>query len=292
MIVPPPPEEPLWPFPPGLAITLLATAAVYLRGFRRIRSTRPRQFPPWRMHCFLAGLGSIWLALASPLDTLNEWLLVLHMAQHLVLMLVAPPLLLLGAPTVPLLRGLPQRLRGILGPLLFRRRLLRRTASLLLRPPAAWTAAIVVFVGWHMPPAYELALRDPLWHDVEHLSFLLSSFLFWFPVIEPWPGPVRKWSRWWMLPYLLSADLVNTALAAWLTFSHRVVYQSYAESPRRFAISPLNDQAAAGALMWVVGSIFYLAPFAAITMELLSPSPRGLPEEQSRASGAAAYRGS
>ncbi len=284
MIAPSPPEEPLWPFPPELAVALMATGVVYLRGFHRIRTTRPRQFPPWRMVCFLSGLGSLWLALASPLDTLNEQLLVLHMAQHMVLMLVAPPLLLLGSPTAPLLRGLPQRTRALLGPLLFRRRLLRRMASQFLRPPVAWAAAVLVFVGWHMPPAYELALRDPLWHEVEHLSFLASSLLFWFPVIEPWPGPVRPWSRWWMLPYLVSADVVNTALAAWLTFSRKVAYPTYAATPRRFAITPLNDQAAAGALMWVVGSMFYLAPLAVIIMELLSPSPRGLREEPSRSS--------
>jgi putative membrane protein len=75
--------------------------------------------------------------------------------------------------------------------------------------------------------AYELALRSPGWHEVEHACFLGTSLLFWFPVIQPWPSPSRA-SRWAMLPYLVGADLVNTALAASLTFSGRVIYPSYA----------------------------------------------------------------
>ena len=94
-------------------------------------------------------------------------------------------------------------------------------------------------------------------------AFSVTSLLFWFPVIQPWPS-VSRGSRWAMLPYLVGADLVNTALAAFLTFAGRVIYPSYAAGPRVFGISALGDQVAAGALMWVIGSIFYLVPLVVI----------------------------
>ena len=106
-----------WAFPFWATAGLLATALLYLRGWRKIRRTRPLIFPPWRAWCFLGGLFSLWIAIASPLDTLDGLLLVAHMTQHLILMSVVPPLLLLGAPAVPLLRGLPRSvLRDGLGP--------------------------------------------------------------------------------------------------------------------------------------------------------------------------------
>ena len=264
-----------WTFPFWATFGLLATALLYLRGWSRIRRTRPLIFPPWRACCFLGGLLALWIAIASPLDTLDSLLLIAHMTQHLILMSVVPPLLLLGAPAVPLLRGLPQSvLRDGLGPF-FRTPILHRLIRLLTHPVFAWLAMNLAYIGWHVPQAYELALRSPGWHEVEHACFLVTSLLFWFPVIQPWPSESRG-SRWAMLPYLVGADLVNTALAAFLTFAGRVIYPSYANGPRLFGLSALGDQVAAGALMWVIGSIFYLVPLAGIAIHLLSPqSHRG-----------------
>ncbi len=260
-----------WSLPLDAAVSLLAIGLVYLRGFRKIRLTRPELFPAWRLYCFLGGLGWLWIAFASPLDTLNDYLLTLHMAQHMILMSAAPPLLLLGAPAVPLLRGLPRSLvRNGLGPL-FRFRGLRSAVHLITHPVFAWLAMNVSFLAWHTPQAYELALRSSAWHSVEHACFLFTSLLFWFPVVQPWPS-VSRGSRWFLLPYLLTADLVNTALSAFLIFSGKLLYPSYAAAAQVFGVSALGDQAAAGALMWAVGSILFLAPVMFITMRLLSPA--------------------
>jgi cytochrome c oxidase assembly factor CtaG/polyferredoxin len=256
---------PFWP-----TALLLLTAYLYLRGWRKIRRTRPREFPAWRAWCFLSGLVSIWIAIASPLDTLDGLLLVAHMTQHLILMSVAPPLLLLGAPSVPLLRALPRSaLRDALGPF-FRAPWPHQVFRRITHPVFAWVVMNLAYLAWHVPQAYELALRSPAWHGVEHACFLGTSLLFWFPVIQPWPS-VAQGSRWIMLPYLVGADLVNTGVAAFLTFAGRVVYPSYAAGPRLFGITALGDQVAAGALMWVVGSILYLLPLVAIVLHLLSP---------------------
>ncbi len=264
-----------WAFPFWATSGLLAAALLYLRGWRRIRRSRPELFPPWRAWCFLGGLFALWIAVASPLDTLDGLLLTAHMTQHLILMSVVPPLLLLGAPAVPLLRGLPRSaVRDGLGPF-FSAPVLHRAARLVTGPAFAWLAMNIAYLAWHVPRAYELALRSPGWHEVEHACFLGTSLLFWFPVIQPWPS-VGRGSRWALLPYLIGADLVNTGLAAFLTFSGRVIYPSYAAGPRVFGITALGDQAAAGALMWVIGSIFYLVPVAAIAIHLLSPQSNRL----------------
>jgi putative membrane protein len=259
-----------WSFPFWATSGLLASALLYLRGFRKIRLTRPSLFPSWRAWCFLGGLLSLYIAIGSPIDALDDVLLSAHMTQHLIFMSVAPPLLLLGAPVVPFLRSLPRwLLRGTLGPL-FRMAWLHRLFRLLTHPVFAWLAMNIAYLGWHVPQAYELALSSDSWHALEHACFLFTGLLFWFPLIQPWPS-VSRGSRWALLPYLVGADLVNTAYSASLTFSRKVIYPSYASAPRVFDISPLADQAAAGALMWVIGSIFYLVPVAVIAVQLLSP---------------------
>jgi cytochrome c oxidase assembly factor CtaG/ferredoxin len=263
-----------WGFPLWATLGLLLTALLYWRGWRRARQTRPAELPTWRAISFFAGLATVWLAIASPLDVLGNWLLLAHMAQHLLLMSVAPPLLLLGAPVVPLLRSIPRSwMREGLGPL-FTSRAVHAVARFLTHPATGWITMNLAYIGWHVPAAYELALRSPGWHEVEHGCFLFTSLLFWWTVLQPWPSKSR-WSRWAAVPYLITADLANTALSAFLAFSNRVLYPSYEVAPRIFNLSAMQDQAAAGAFMWVVGSAIYWVPAIGVTMALLSRrSPR------------------
>lgn len=259
-----------WDFPPVVCVTLALTAIVYTRGWIRIRRTRPAQFPAWRLFSFLAGIVSLVVAVASPLDTFSDRLLVMHMAQHYVLMSIAPPLVVLAAPVVPMLRGLPKwMVRNIAGPLL-RLRPLRALFHGLSRLRVAWLLMNISYLAWHVPAAYELALAHENIHEVEHGIFFLTSVIFWWPIIQPWPSHSTR-NRWAILPYLVGSDVINTALSAFLCFADRVVYPSYAEQPRLFGISAMSDQAAAGALMWVLGSIAILIPAMGITLRLLSP---------------------
>lgn len=258
-----------WDVPWGVTAALAVTAAIYGRGWFRIRRTRPWLFPRWRLLCFLGGILALFVAVASPLDTFSESLLFMHMAQHFVLMSIAPPLIVLGAPVVPMLRGLP---RGVIRGLrpLFRTQALHRVGAFLTQPKVAWIAMNVAYVGWHLPKAYEFALASENWHNCEHACFFFTSLMFWWPVIAPWPWR-QTWSRWFLLPYLVLADLVNTAVAASLCFSGRLLYPSYGAVPRLFGLSALNDQVAAGAFMWVMGSTVFLIPAMGITVLLLSP---------------------
>jgi cytochrome c oxidase assembly factor CtaG len=259
-----------WSFPVAPFLGLAIALIVYLRGFRTASRTRSRELPPWRAASFVAGVVSLWIAVASPIDAFDDYLLAAHMIQHFILMSIAPPLIVLGAPTVPMLRGLPRFLIQFpAGPLL-RARWFRAVMRFVTHPVTAWLAMNIVYLGWHVPALFELTFESDRIHDFEHLCFFFTSLEFWWVVLAPWPSHGR-WPRWAMIPYLLSADVVNTVLSATLAFSGKVLYSSYAAAPRITTLSPLKDQIAAGAEMWVLNSIVFLIPAVALIMKLLTP---------------------
>jgi cytochrome c oxidase assembly factor CtaG len=261
--------SPPWP----LTLAILVFAVAYVRGFFAIRKTRPGLFPEWRLVSYLLGMLTLWFSLASPLDGFADALLSAHMVQHLLLMSVVPALVLLGAPMVPILRGLPRGFtRVVLGPL-FSSKSLLAIGRFLTRPVVAWLAMNLTFLLWHTPAAYDFALWNGPWHRLEHVCFLTTSFLFWWPVIQPWPARRRNYG-WGMLLYLLTADFVNTALAAFLAFCDRPVYSYYVERPSPFHVDPVSDQALGGVIMWVTGSMVFLLPAVVLTMRMLQGPAR------------------
>ena len=260
---------PLWP-----AVGIVVASTLYVRGWRALQRTRARELLRWRAVCFFGGLLAVWIALASPIDALDDFLLSAHMLQHFTLMSVAPPLLVLGAPLVPMLRGLPRWMIRVLRPV-FASRVAHKVARALAHPAVAWLVMNVAYLGWHVPQAFELTLRSENWHNFEHMCFLFTSIAFWWVIVEPWPSR-RRWSRWMVIPYLLTADVVNTILSAVLAFSGKVLYPSYAAAERITRLTPLKDQVLAGSEMWVLNSIVFLVPVAVIVVRMLSP--RGLRE--------------
>ena len=258
-----------WSFPVAPFVALVAMLVLYMVGWRAVRRMRSHQFPIWRAACFVAGILSLWIAIASPIDALDDYLLAAHMIQHFILMSIAPPLIVLGAPSVPSLRGIPKVFRVALRPF-FRARWLHRMARFFLHPVTAWLLMNIAYLGWHVPAAFELTLRSEAIHQVEHASFFLTSLAFWWVVLAPWPSR-RVWPRWTIIPFLLSADILNTVLSATLAFSGRVLYPSYAHAERVSSLTPLQDQVAAGAEMWVLNSVVFLIPAVALTFRLLAP---------------------
>jgi cytochrome c oxidase assembly factor CtaG len=258
-----------WSVPPAASLTLLLTALVYLRGWILLRHAGVPFLPLWRVASFLLGLFSVWVALASPLDTFSGFVLTAHMLQHMMLMMVAPPLILLGSPLVPLVRGLPIfAAREFAGPFL-NWRISNRVGRALTHPIVALLLMGMAMFAWHTPRLYELALSSGAWHEFEHACFFVASMIFWWPVVQPWPSH-PQWQRWAMVPYLLLGDLQNTALSAIFVFSDRVIYPSYTAVPRLFGFSALQDQAAAGAIMWVLGSFAFMIPAIIIAVQSLS----------------------
>jgi cytochrome c oxidase assembly factor CtaG len=261
--------------PLGFTLALLVVLWVYSRGWLRWRHALPTRVPAWRLAAFISGVFALWAVVGSPLAFLDHELLTVHMVQHLVLMTVAAPLILLGAPAITLLCGLPHRFVG----------------TLLRWPPAqdgagpwvthpifCWLASTATVIGWHLPPLFELGLQSGAWHRFEQASFFAAGILFWWPVVQPWPS-TPQWPRSAIPLYLFLATLPCDALSAFLTFCNRVVYSHYLMAHHPFGISALEDQEFAGVLMWVCVTFAYLIPAAVVTVQLLSPKSRPLNTE-------------
>jgi putative membrane protein len=260
-----------WDIPLGVTSALVAISAIYVRGWVALHLTRPAMLPIWRLIAFLSGMVGVFVAVASPLDTFSETLLSMHMAQHFVLMSVAPPLIVMGSPVVPLLRGSPRWIvRTMAGPA-FRSSVLRWARYRFSGLGFACLSMNLAYVCWHIPQAYEFALSSESWHNIEHLCFFVTSIQFWWPIVLPWPSR-RRFETWMLIPYLLTADIVNTGLSAFLCFSGRLLYPSYALVERPFGIDALTDQIAAGAFMWVMGSLVFVVPATVLTLRVLTSS--------------------
>ena len=259
-----------WSPPLGVNLALGLTVVVYVRGWLRLHATFPKLFSAWRLAAFLTGIISIWIAIGSPLAAFDDVSLTVHMVQHLLLMAIAPYFILLGAPTLPLLQGLPQLIaRRVIGPFL-RWAPLRRFGHLITNPAICWLAATLALIVWHVPAVFEAALRNDWLHNLEHASFLAAGLLFWWPVVQPWPSTAR-WPRWSVPLYLFAATLPCDALSGFLAFCDRVVYVSYNSAPRLLNIPPLEDQQLAASLMWICVTIILLVPAVIVTMQILSP---------------------
>jgi cytochrome c oxidase assembly factor CtaG/polyferredoxin len=259
-----------WAIDGRLVALLLLSAIVYIRGWLRGRRLLRDQHDALRLVAFLASLLVLFLANDSPLDAFDSLFLAAHMTQHLLLMMIAPPLLLLSNPLLPVLRGLPKAfVKEGLGPFLSWKPL-KQFFGWVTSPLPAWIVFAAITILWHIPQLYELALSSPAWHSVQHACFFWSGVLFWWPVIQPGPGKAR-WPKWMAIPYLLFADILNTLLSVVFVFSGHLLYPSYGVV-RAGSLGALEDQSLAGLIMWVPGSIVYLLPAFVLVMGLFTTS--------------------
>jgi putative membrane protein len=234
---------------PAALMGVLAAGALYARGVLTLwqRAGREHVVRRWQAACFGGGLLAIVVALESPLDTLSQDLFAVHMVQHLLLILVAGPLLVLGAPLPPLLWALPEASRRTLGSWW-------RTIALLARPAVAFGAHSLALWLWHLPALYDAALRSRGIHVLEHLSFLATAALFWWAVLH-----TAHRSQGLGILYFFAMALQSTVLGALLTFSQMPWYTAHLASAPAWGLTPLEDQQFAGLIMWVPGGGVYLA---------------------------------
>jgi putative membrane protein len=226
-----------------VSVGLILAALIYLRGWVRVRRFDREVVGGWRAASFTLGLLFIWVATASPLAAFDHDLLTAHMVQHLLLMTLSPPLILLGV---------------------------QKIGDTPVHPAICWFAAAGTLVVWHVPAVFMLGLRSPTWHGIEQASFLATGLLFWWPVVQPLSNRLR-WPEWSILLYLFLATLPCDILSGFLVFCDRVVYPVFLSSPRSFGLSALEDQQCAGALMWTCVTVVYLIAAAVFSARLLSP---------------------
>ena len=252
-----------------IVIAVVLASFLYVYSWRRLQSGFASGIRGWRLASFLSGMSLVWAALGSPLGAYDHDLLTVHMIQHLLLMTFAPALIFLGEPLLVFSHGFP-RFAQVLRNQVFQRSSAQRFVRVLSRPALCWIVSASALIGWHVPALFTLGVHSAVWHAVEQASFLGAGFLFWLPVIQPWPsasiGP-----QWSTLLYLFLATLPCDILSGFLVFSDRVAYPIYFSMPRHFGFSVLGDQQCAAALMWSCITLVYLVPAAILTTRLLSP---------------------
>jgi cytochrome c oxidase assembly factor CtaG len=256
-VAPPDPGAMLlgWDFEPALILPIVAVAILWWRMLAAIDRAHPGHRVPSRQRwAFLAGLGTILVALQSGIARYDTTLFSLHMVQHLLLTLIAPSLLALGAPITQLLRASSGRTRQrwIL-PVLH-----SRVLSVLTHPVLAWVLFAGTMWGTHFSPIFNASLEDPVTHDLEHIAYLTVGLLFWWPVVGLDPSPHRL-SYPARIGYVFLQMPQNSFLAMTLLFASGPLYAHYATLGSPYGIDALEDQRIAAAVMWVVGDIVFLA---------------------------------
>ncbi|MER3405164.1 MAG: 4Fe-4S ferredoxin, partial [Chloroflexota bacterium] len=247
-----------WHLDPVLAPLLIAAGGGYLIAHRAITRAGRRALPAWRLAAYLSGLVVLAVALLGPPDHFNGVLFSVHMVQHLLLMLVAAPLLVLGQPVSLPLQALPPSLRRPILRATLGYRPARQVVALLLHPLSAFSLYNGSFVLWHLPSLYQAAVADPLVHELEHASFFATALLFWKALFDP-----RPWRR--RLPtearvlLLFATWMASDLLCATVTLSSELLYPIYAAQPKLWRLSPLGDQRLGGVLMWATSGILYVA---------------------------------
>jgi putative membrane protein len=244
------PALPGWTIQAAL-VYVVAAGLLYWLGGRRWRKREPL-----RTAAFVAGLVTIVVALDGPIDNYADELFWVHMLQHVLLLTVAPPLILLGRPWPRMWRALPLRTRTAVGRTIARA---RWTAPLraLARPLPAWVLFNATFVLWHIPAAYNATLSNQTIHNCEHAMFFFTGLLFWARVVDP--GPLRPRLQWpARIAYVVGGMVVGWILAITLVLVPHPLYAHYADLlTRPGGISAVTDQQLAGGVMWVLGSISF-----------------------------------
>lgn len=249
-----------WSWTPGEVVPFLISIAVYYTGLYRLwrRAGTGRGISRRQAAAFTAGLAVLALALISPLDALADALFSVHMVQHLLLILAAAPLLVLGAPEVALLWAVPVAWRSKTG----------RGEHALARavagradgggggPILVVVTATAVLWAWHLPRLYDLAVADEAVHTMEHTAFLVTAIAFWAAVLRFTPR--ERVGNGLRILYVFAMALQGSILGAVITFAPRPLYAAHLETAPAWGVSPLVDQQIAGLIMWIPPAVLYL----------------------------------
>jgi putative membrane protein len=245
-----------WTFEPGVVLSLAAFASMYALGLRRLWRTAGvgSGISRGQAAAFASGWLALVVALVSPLDALSDVLFAAHMAQHELLIVVAAPLIVLGAPAIAIMWLLPSARRKTVFETIRRRPVLAAWWTIT-APATAWLLHAVALWVWHLPELYDAALEDGYVHAAQHISFFGTAALFWWGIAHGRYGRLAYGAA---VLYVFATALHSGVLGALLTFSQTPWYSTYASADARpWGFTPLEDQQLAGLLMWVpAGAIF------------------------------------
>lgn len=266
----------------GLVLSLAAVALAYAWGLALLwrRAGIGRGVPVWRALSYFTGAEVLTYALTA-LDGRADAFFAWHMVQHLLLITVAAPLLVLGTPLYVLAWVLPLSLRRRLARAWHGAPPLRAAWASLSHPVTVWVLATVVFWAWHVPAFYEAAVRDNRLHALEHLSFVVTAAMFWWAALQPQGR--RSLSLGAGVVYLFVTALQGSLLGALLVFARNPLYAGYAGRALALGRDPLADQQLAGLVMWVPSGVVYLSLAAAFFVRWLRDEEQGQRAREARA---------
>jgi putative membrane protein len=246
-----------WTLDLWILLGVFLPAVLYLRGTRRLwrRAGRGRGVRPWQAWCFAGGVIALFVALVSPLDALGGTLFSAHMLQHMVLMLVAAPLMVLGSPLVAFAWAVPMSWRLRLGGWV-RNPDVRGVWYVFSNPIGAWLLHAAAIWVWHVPVLYEATLYSELAHLAQHTAFFGTAILFWWAAFEF--GRRQRLRHGFGTLYVFTTALHTSILGALLTFTTTLWYPTYADRTAAWGMTPLQDQQLGGLLMWIPAGVVYL----------------------------------
>jgi cytochrome c oxidase assembly factor CtaG len=245
-----------WTFDPTFLVPL-GVALLYFRGLRAYRAGGRALFRPWRKLLLTLGVLFAGLALLSPMDKLADYSFTWHMVQHMLIAQVSVPLILLGAPFLPVVRGLPEHLRLRWFVPFANSSAVRRTLMFLTHPVVAFVSYVVALWAWHAPALYDAALDNEFAHYAEHFFFVATSAQMHWHIVNPYPFR-SKMHYLVRMAFLFVITVQNGALAAIITFADEVLY-GYGRYESFWGMSMADDQLMGGLLMWVGGGMMHLA---------------------------------
>ena len=243
-----------WSFDPTIVVPLALSALGFGWAVARVNRAHPTNpVPRIRSVCWYAGLTAILIALQSPIEAYDTTLFSVHMVQHILLTLIAAPLLALGAPITLLLRvALPETRKRIILPVLH-----SWPVRAITFPLVTWILFAFVMWGSHFSPLFNDALTHPALHELEHLAYLVAASLFWWPAIGLDPSPWRMNEPVRILYTFLQMPQ-NSFLGLAIMSATAPLYSHYASIERSWGPTVLEDQQMAGAVMWIVGDLVFL----------------------------------
>lgn len=245
-----------WSADPLLLGMLLLAAFAYALAWRHLQRSGRRMLPTRQLVAFSGGLLSLTVALLGPFDTFNDNLFLVHMLQHVTLMLIAAPLLVLGRPVQLALRSIAPHHSGPILRTVLRRRRVRAVLSITTNVFVVFLLFNINLAIWHLPDIYTAALRNNSLHLAEHFTFFSTALLFWWVIIDPIPRHHRLEPHWAIL-LLFTTGAVGDLLGLTLMLSSRVLYPFYAGTTNPWGLTPLNDQRLSGLIMLVSGTLVY-----------------------------------
>jgi cytochrome c oxidase assembly factor CtaG len=268
-----------WTFPPVPTLAILVAALLWRRAVRRVDAAHPANpVPRIRSYAFYGALAAVAVALLSGIERYDTTLFSVHMIQHILLTLVAAPLLALSAPITLLLRvASPATRRRWILPILH-----SRVVRVLAFPVIAWIAFAGVMWVSHFSPLFDAALEDPLIHDIEHGLFLGSALLFWWPAVALDPAPWRMAHPGRIL-YVFLQMTQNTFLSVVILSASVVLYPHYETIVRAWGPTALADQATAAGLMWILGDACFILAIMAIVAGWMRAEDRAADRADRRA---------